>query len=74
MPAVQDVTAVVDDGHIVALARPVPTDSSVDALIWLVGRIHAVPKHFYSCYTTQELDLTMTSRPATTRPCARPGR
>jgi ASC-1-like (ASCH) protein len=42
------------------------TDSYVDALVWLVGRMLADPKHFYRSYTTQELDRLMTARPAMT--------
>jgi len=42
------------------------TDSYVDAMVWLVGKMLADPKHFYRSYTTQELDRIMTARPATT--------
>ena len=42
------------------------TDSYVDALVWLVAKMLADPKHFYRSYTTQELDQIMTTRPATT--------
>ncbi|WP_243773721.1 ASCH domain-containing protein [Actinomadura barringtoniae] len=42
------------------------TDSYVDALVWLVSRMLADPKHFYRSYTTQELDRIMTARPAAT--------
>ncbi|MCP2343187.1 ASCH domain-containing protein [Actinomadura rupiterrae] len=42
------------------------TDSFVDAMVWLVGRMLADPKHFYRSYTTAELDRIMTGRPATT--------
>jgi ASC-1-like (ASCH) protein len=45
---------------------PGDVDSYVDALVWLVGRMIADPKHFYRSYTTQELNRIMTSRPATT--------
>jgi ASC-1-like (ASCH) protein len=45
---------------------PGDVDSYVDALVWLVGRMIADPKHFYRSYTTQELNRVMTSRPATT--------
>lgn len=44
---------------------PGDVDSYVDALVWLVGRMIADPKHFYRSYTTQELNRIMTSRPAT---------
>ena len=44
---------------------PGDTDSYVDAMVWLVGRMLADPKHFYRSYTTQELDRIMTSKPAT---------
>lgn len=40
---------------------PGDVDSYVDALVWLVGRMIADPKHFYRCYTTQELNRVMTS-------------
>jgi ASC-1-like (ASCH) protein len=40
------------------------TDSYVDALVWLVGRMLTDPKHFYRSYTTLELDRLMTARPA----------
>ncbi|GAA4206093.1 hypothetical protein GCM10022252_67690 [Streptosporangium oxazolinicum] len=40
------------------------TDSYVDAMVWLVGRMLSDPKHFYRSYTTQELDRIMTSRTA----------
>ncbi|HUR08064.1 MAG TPA: hypothetical protein VM347_36350, partial [Nonomuraea sp.] len=39
-------------------------DSYVDAMVWLVGKMLADPKHFYRSYTTQELDRIMTARPA----------
>jgi ASC-1-like (ASCH) protein len=39
--------------------------SYVDALVWLVGKMLADPKHFYRSYTTQELDRLMTGRPTT---------
>ncbi|WP_308268766.1 ASCH domain-containing protein [Yinghuangia soli] len=39
------------------------TDSYVDAMVWLVGRMVADPKHFYRSYTTKELDRVMTARP-----------
>ncbi|MER5319045.1 ASCH domain-containing protein [Streptosporangium roseum] len=42
------------------------TDSFVDAMVWLVTRMLADPKHFYRSYTTAELDRIMTARPATT--------
>jgi ASC-1-like (ASCH) protein len=42
------------------------TDSLVDAMVWLVGRMMADPKHFYRSYTTVELDRLMTARPAAT--------
>jgi ASC-1-like (ASCH) protein len=42
------------------------TDSLVDAMVWLVGRMMSDPKHFYRSYTTQELDRLMTARPAAT--------
>jgi ASC-1-like (ASCH) protein len=45
---------------------PGDVDSYVDALVWLVGRMIADPKHFYRSYTTQELNRVMTKRPATT--------
>lgn len=45
---------------------PGDADSFVDAMVWLVGRMLADPKHFYRSYTTAELDRLMTSRPATT--------
>jgi ASC-1-like (ASCH) protein len=45
---------------------PGDVDSYVDALVWLVGRMIADPKHFYRSCTTQELNRIMTSRPATT--------
>lgn len=41
------------------------TDSLVDAMVWLVGRMISDPKHFYRSYTTTELDRLMTARPAT---------
>jgi ASC-1-like (ASCH) protein len=41
------------------------TDSYVDAMVWLVGKMLADPKHFYRSYTTAELDRIMTTRPAT---------
>jgi ASC-1-like (ASCH) protein len=41
-------------------------DSYVDALVWLVGKMLADPKHFYRSYTTAELDKLMTARPAAT--------
>jgi ASC-1-like (ASCH) protein len=41
-------------------------DSYVDALVWLVGRMLADPKHFYRSYTTEELDRLMTARPPAT--------
>ncbi|WP_424528881.1 hypothetical protein ACOZ38_04155 [Sphaerisporangium viridialbum] len=41
-------------------------DSYVDALVWLVGKMLADPKHFYRSYITQEVDRIMTSRPAMT--------
>lgn len=41
------------------------TDSLVDAMVWLVGRMMADPKHFYRSYTTQELDRLMSARPTT---------
>ena len=44
---------------------PGDTDSYVDAMVWLVGRMLADPKHFYRSYTTQELDRVMTSRHGT---------
>ncbi|WP_248961358.1 ASCH domain-containing protein [Sphaerisporangium perillae] len=42
---------------------PGDTDSYVDALVWLVGKMLADPKHFYRSYTAQELDRIMTARP-----------
>jgi ASC-1-like (ASCH) protein len=45
---------------------PGDTDSYVDALVWLVGKMLADPKHFYRSYTTQEVDRIMTARPAAT--------
>lgn len=39
------------------------TDSLVDAMVWLVGRMMSDPKHFYRSYTTAELDRLMTTRP-----------
>ncbi|MCD0448548.1 ASCH domain-containing protein [Actinocorallia sp. API 0066] len=42
------------------------TDGFVDAMVWLVGRMLADPKHFYRSYTTAELDRIMTGRPSTT--------
>ncbi|MFC5835774.1 ASCH domain-containing protein [Nonomuraea insulae] len=42
---------------------PGDVDSFVDAMVWLVGRMLADPKHFYRSYTTQELDRIMTARP-----------
>ncbi|WP_255218810.1 ASCH domain-containing protein [Actinomadura formosensis] len=42
---------------------PGTTDSYVDALVWLVGKMLADPKHFYRSYTTHELDRVMTARP-----------
>ncbi len=51
---------------------PGSTDDYVDAMVWLVGRMIADPKHFYRSYTTAELDRIMASRPATaTAPRAR---
>ncbi|WP_245679180.1 ASCH domain-containing protein [Actinomadura hibisca] len=48
------------------------TDDFVDAMVWLVGKMLADPKHFYRSYTTAELDKIMTARPsATTTPRAR---
>jgi ASC-1-like (ASCH) protein len=44
------------------------TDSYVDALVWLVGKMLADPKHFYRSYTTVELDKIMATCPATTTP------
>ncbi|WP_307801628.1 ASCH domain-containing protein [Actinomadura violacea] len=44
------------------------TDSYVDALVWLVGRMLADPKHFYRSYTTAELDKLMAARPTATTP------
>ncbi len=44
---------------------PGSTDDYVDALVWLVGRMLADPKHVYRSYTTAELDRLMTARPAT---------
>jgi|GEM_PF-426933 len=41
-------------------------DSYVDAIVWLVSKMLADPKHFYRSYTTQELDRIMTAQPATT--------
>ncbi|WP_283137943.1 ASCH domain-containing protein, partial [Rhizohabitans arisaemae] len=35
----------------------------VDAMVWLVSRMLADPKHFYRSYTTAELDRIMTARP-----------
>ncbi|GAA2096792.1 hypothetical protein [Actinomadura alba] len=40
--------------------------TTVNALVWLVGRMLADPKHFRRSYTTKELDRIMTARPATT--------
>ncbi|GAA5076770.1 ASC-1-like (ASCH) protein [Thermocatellispora tengchongensis] len=40
------------------------TDSYVDALVWLVSKMLADPKHFYRSYTTAELDKIMIARPA----------
>ncbi|MGP4103244.1 ASCH domain-containing protein [Nonomuraea sp. KM90] len=45
---------------------PGDVDSFVDAMVWLVGRMLADPKHFYRSYTTQELDRIMTARPRST--------
>jgi hypothetical protein len=42
------------------------TDSFVDAMVWLVGRMLADPKHFYRSCTTAEVDRIMTARRATT--------
>jgi len=44
---------------------PGDTDSYVDAMVWLVSRMLADPRHFYRSYTTAELDRIMTTRPAT---------
>ena len=44
---------------------PGTTDDYVDALVWLVGRMLADPKHFYRSYTTAELDRIMSAHPAT---------
>ncbi|MEV0629517.1 ASCH domain-containing protein [Nonomuraea wenchangensis] len=44
-------------------AWPGDTDSFVDAMVWLVGRMLAGPKHFYRSYTTAELDRILTARP-----------
>lgn len=44
---------------------PGDTDSYVDAMVWLVGKMLADPKHFYRSYTTAELDRIMTARPTT---------
>lgn len=44
------------------------TDSYVDALVWLVSKMLADPKHFYRSYTTAELDKIMAARPATSTP------
>ena len=44
---------------------PGTTDDYVDALVWLVGRLLADPKHFYRSYTTAELDRIMNAHPAT---------
>ncbi|GAA0424341.1 hypothetical protein Acor_45150 [Acrocarpospora corrugata] len=43
---------------------PGSVDDYVDAMVWLVGKILADPKHFYRSYTTQELDRVMTARSA----------
>ena len=40
------------------------TDSFVNAMLWLVGRMLTDPEHFYRSYTTQEPDRIMTARPA----------
>jgi ASC-1-like (ASCH) protein len=45
---------------------PGSIDDYIDALVWLVGRMLADPKHFYRSYTTAELDRLMTARPAAT--------
>jgi ASC-1-like (ASCH) protein len=45
---------------------PGSLDSYVDAMVWLVSKMLADPKHLYRSYTTQELDRIMTARPATT--------
>jgi ASC-1-like (ASCH) protein len=42
---------------------PGDTNSFVDAMVWLVGKMLADPKHFYRSYTTQELDRIMGRRP-----------
>ena len=44
---------------------PGDIDSYVDAMVDLVGRMLADPKHFYRSYTTQEIDRIMSARPAT---------
>lgn len=44
-------------------AWPGDTDSYVDALVWLVGRMLGDPKDFYRSYTAQELDRIMDARP-----------
>ncbi|XRQ08582.1 ASCH domain-containing protein [Actinomadura welshii] len=44
---------------------PGTTDSYVDALVWLVGKVLADPKHFNRSHTTHELDRVMTDRPPT---------
>ncbi|MFC4906887.1 ASCH domain-containing protein [Actinomadura gamaensis] len=41
-------------------------DSFIDAMVWLVSKMLADPKHFYRSYTTAELDRIMTARPTTT--------
>ncbi len=46
--------------------RPGDTDSYVDAMTWLVGRMLADPKHFYRSCTTAEFGRIMTARPAAT--------
>ena len=45
---------------------PGSIDDYVDALVWLVGRMLADPKHFYRSYATAELGRLMTARPAAT--------
>ncbi|WP_433351979.1 hypothetical protein ACQP25_03180 [Microtetraspora malaysiensis] len=49
---------------------PGDTDSFVDAMVWLVGRMPTDPKHCYRSYTTQELDRIMTARHTAVRACA----
>ncbi|MEU0572832.1 ASCH domain-containing protein [Nonomuraea sp. NPDC005983] len=42
---------------------PGDVGSFVDAMVWLVGRMLADPKHFCRSYTTAELDRITTTRP-----------